>query len=116
MLIEERLDVGLGPAVNTKGSVVGANHRALGPEYRVLQKDAWPWVVRPMERRVGMAFAFHSDLLISLILSRGKPMLNTLVMRMALSDLCSLRCRFSRMFGLGLSLSGLSPIMNTARG
>ncbi len=116
MLIQERLDAGLGPAVDAKGSVVGASGYTLGPEYRVLQKDAWPWVVRPMERRVGMAFAFHSDLLISLILSRGKPMLNTLVMRMALSDLCSLRCRFSRMFGLGLSLSGLSPIMNTARG
>ena len=60
MLIQERLDAGLGPAVDAKGFVVGADHHAFGPERRVQQEDARARVLLPMEWRFGVTFTFHA--------------------------------------------------------
>lgn len=119
MFVELWFDVRSSPAVNAERLVVGACRRALGTERSVLHEDARLLVVRPVEGRVGVAVAslfFHSDLLISLILSRVIAMLNTLFILNWALRLVSLRCRFSRMLGWGFFLSSLSPSMNTARG
>lgn len=50
MLIQERLDAGLGPAVDAKRLVVGAGGYALSPEISVFQEDAWARVFFPIKR------------------------------------------------------------------
>ena len=119
MFVELWFDVRRGSAVNAERFVVCACRRALGTERSVLHEDARLLVVRPVEGRVGVAVAslfFHSDLLISLILSRVIAMLNTLFILNWALRLVSLRLRFSRRLGLGFGLSGKSPSMNTGLG
>jgi hypothetical protein len=58
VLVEVWLDVRGGSAVDAKRFVVGADNNPLGPEGKVLQEDAWAWVVLPVEGCVGMAFTF----------------------------------------------------------
>ena len=116
MLVGERFDVWQGSHVNAERFVISGWRYALGTEHRVLQKYTWAWIVRPMEGRVGVTFTFHNDFLISLILSRGSAMLNTLFIRYIRFLLCSCLRLLSVMLGLGFFLSGLSPIINIARG
>jgi hypothetical protein len=50
MLIELRLDAGLGSGVDAKGFVVSARGHALGPERNILQEDARTGVFLPVKR------------------------------------------------------------------
>ena len=76
MLIELRLDAGLGSGVDAKRSVVGRGGYALGPERRVLQEDARAWVVLPVEWVVGVTLAglfFHGNGFLHLIILMNAP-------------------------------------------
>jgi hypothetical protein len=44
-----RFDVGVRSQEDAKLFVVSAHYRILGAEERVLQEDAWPWVLLPVE-------------------------------------------------------------------
>ena len=62
VLVELRFDVWFCAAVDAEQFVVSAHYRSLGTEHGVLQKDTGALVVRPVERRVGVAFTFHFSL------------------------------------------------------
>jgi hypothetical protein len=49
VLVEVWLDVRSGSAVDAKRFVVGTDNNPLGAEGKVLQEDAWAWVVLPVE-------------------------------------------------------------------
>jgi hypothetical protein len=58
VLVEVWLDVWGGSAVDAKRFVVGADNNPLGPEGKVLQEDAWAWVLLPVEGHIRVAVAF----------------------------------------------------------
>lgn len=59
MLVEVWLDVRGGSAVDAKRFVVGADNNPFCAECKVLQEDAWAWVLLPVEGHVGVAVTFH---------------------------------------------------------
>jgi hypothetical protein len=92
VLIQERLDAGLGPAVDAKRFVVGADNNPLGAESNVLQKDARAWVLLPVKGSVGVAFTFHFVTFQSVDLFRSdmRVVVNGLLSMFCLNIFCSL--------------------------
>jgi hypothetical protein len=73
VLVEVWFNLRIGPAVDAKRFVVGADNNPLGPEGKVLQEDAWAWVLLPMEGYVGVAVTFHFFLSVWLRLAECHP-------------------------------------------